>query len=173
MRQKKVKLSAILLLGLGLAGTQAQSTLYVNTHSGTQTPFTLSSIKKLTFESGSMTVNKTSGSIDSYLLTDMRYLNFTDLTTGVSLTDKAESSDMLLYPNPVIDQLQINYESLKIENVQVEIVDLQGRVLHQQTIISQNGTNQLKISVSQLSKGLYVCRFKSDDKIEIIKFIKN
>ena len=173
MKHKKLKLSALLLLGLGLTGLQAQSTLYVKEHSGTQTSYTLSSIRKLTFPTGNMTVNKNAGSPTTYALNDIRYLNFIDLTTGVTQTDKAKSSNIELYPNPVNDQLQISYETLNAGNVQVEIIDLQGKVLLQQTISSQNGTNQAIIPVSQLAKGLYVCRLQSNDKIGNIKFIKN
>ncbi len=173
MRHKKVKFSVLLLSGIGLTGLQAQSTLYVKEHSGIQTPYTLNSIRKLTFAGVNMTVNKTSGSTDNYVLSDIRYLNFIDVTTNVSLISSQESSNIILYPNPVIDQLQISYETLKAGNVQVEIVDVQGKVLHQQTISSQNGTNYAIIHVSQLSEGLYVCRLQSGDKIEIIKFLKN
>ena len=172
MRHKKLKLSAILLLGLGLTGIQAQSTLYVKEHSGIQTPYTLSSIRKLTFPTGNITVNKTNGSTSTFALSNIRYLNFIDLTTNVSQVGIQESSNIILYPNPVIDQLQISYESIKAGNVQVEIIDVQGKVLHQQTIISQNGTNHALISVSQLPKALYVFRLQSGDKIEIIKFLK-
>ena len=172
MRYKKVKLSALLLLGIGLSGIQAQSTLYVKEHSGIQTPYTLSSIRKLTFPTGNMTVKKTDGSTNTFALSDIRYLNFIDLTTNVSQVGIQESSSIILYPNPVIDQLQISYESIKAWNVQVEIIDVQGKVLHQQTIISKNGTNHALIPVSQLSKGLYVCRLQSNEKIEIFKFLK-
>ncbi|OFX31707.1 MAG: hypothetical protein A2X08_16055 [Bacteroidetes bacterium GWA2_32_17] len=172
MRYKKVKLSALLLLGIGLSGIQAQSTLYVKEHSGIQTPYTLSSIRKLTFPTGNMTVKKTDGSTNTFALSDIRYLNFIDLTTNVSQVGIQENSSIILYPNPVIDQLQISYESIKAWNVQVEIIDVQGKVLHQQTIISKNGTNHALIPVSQLSKGLYVCRLQSNEKIEIFKFLK-
>jgi len=173
MQQKKVKLSAALLLVLGLTGIKAQSTLYVKEHNGTQPPYALSSIRKLTFPTGNMQVNKTSGSTDSYALNDISYLNFTDLTTNVSQISSEESNNIMLNPNPAINQLQISYEILKSGNVRVEIVNIQGKVLLQQTLISQSGTNHAIIPVSQLAKGIYICRLQSDNKIEIIKFIKN
>ena len=48
MRPKKVKLSAVLLLGLGLSSIQAQ-TMYVKKSNGTQTAYPLNSIRKMTF----------------------------------------------------------------------------------------------------------------------------
>jgi hypothetical protein len=173
MKHKKLKFTALLLLGIGLTGLQAQSTLYVKEQAGTQTPYTLSNIRKLTFFGGNMIVNKTSGSNDSYVLNNIRYVNFTDLTTGISQTNKAESNNIILFPNPVTDQLQLTYETPKAGNVHIEILDIQGRVVQQQTIISQDGINRTIIPVSQLSMGIYICRIQSNDKIETIKFIKN
>ena len=173
MRHKKVILSVVLLLGLGLNGLQAQSTLYVKEKTGTQTSFELNGIRKLIFPAGNIMVNKTDGDTRVYALSDIRYLSFIDFTTDVKLIDRQESSNLTLYPNPVIDQLLISYESLKEGNVQVAIIDIQGKILHQQTINSQNGTNQTIISVSKLPKGLYVCRLQNGDKLETIKFIKN
>src|SRR5690554_5092155 len=58
MRHKRLKLSAVLLLGLGLTGLQAQ-TMYVKESSGTQTAYALSNIQKMSFSSGNLTVTKT------------------------------------------------------------------------------------------------------------------
>src|ERR1035437_1536276 len=108
MRYKKIKLSAMLLLGIGLAGLQAQSSMNVKENSGTQTSYTLTGIRKLTFPTGSMLVTKTDGSTNTYTLSSIRYLNFTNLTTSVSQVDNQANSGSILYPNPVIDQLQIS-----------------------------------------------------------------
>jgi hypothetical protein len=167
------KIYSFLIISFLITGLQAQSTLYVKEKSGTQTPFELDGIRKLTFPAGNITVNKTDGNMSIYELSDIRYLSFSDFTTDVKIIARQESSNLTLFPNPVIDQLLISYESLKAGNVQVAIIDIQGKVLHQQTINSQNGTNHAIISVSQLPKGLYVCRLQNGDKLETIKFIKN
>src|SRR4030042_7049823 len=105
MRHKKVILSVVLLLGLGLNGLQAQSTLYVKEKTGTQTSFELNGIRKLIFPAGNIMVNKTDGDTRVYALSDIRYLSFIDFTTDVKLIDRQESSNLTLYPNPVIDKL--------------------------------------------------------------------
>lgn len=173
MQQKKTKLSTILLfLGAGLTAVQAQVSMNVKENTGTQTSYALTNIRKLTFPTGNMLVTKTDGSTNTYALSGIRYLNFTDLTTSIA-KDIQANSNMMLYPNPVTDRLQISYESLKVGRVQVEIMDVQGKILYQQTINCQNGPNQAIIPVSQLSEGLYICRVQSDDKIEMSKFFKN
>jgi hypothetical protein len=171
MVHKKVKLVTLFLFGIGLTGIKAQSTLYVREHSGMQTSYTLSSIRKLTVPTGYVTVNKTNGNMSAFALNNIRYLNFNDLT-DVSQIDVQGNSNIVIYPNPVVDQLQISYKSIEAGNVQIGIIDMQGKVLYRQTLISQIGINHLLIPVSQLSKGIYVCRLQSDNKTEIIKFIK-
>ena len=82
MRHNMLKISAVILLGLGLTGLQAQ-TMYVNESSGTQTAYTLSNIQKMSFSSGNLTVTKTDNSSGVYALINLRYLNFSDVSTDL------------------------------------------------------------------------------------------
>jgi hypothetical protein len=173
MKQKNLNLIAVLLLVTGLTGLQAQGKLYVKEKSGTQTSYAFNSIRKLTFSSGNMIVTKTDDNTSSYGLSDIRYLSFRDIITDVKPVGIDEISITSLYPNPVIDQLNISYESPDAKNVQIEIIDVQGRVLLNQTISSQNGTNLAKITVANLAGGLYICRLLNGSNPETIKFLKN
>jgi hypothetical protein len=107
MRHKRLKLSAVLLLGLGLSGLQAQ-TMYVNESSGTQTAYTLSNIQKMSFSSGNLTVTKTDNSSGVYALSDLRYLNFSGTTTDLQEDLSVQSQMLKVYPNPVGDILNID-----------------------------------------------------------------
>jgi hypothetical protein len=172
MKQKKLKLSAIILLGLGLTNLQAQNTLLVNEKSGTQTEISLNSIKTLTFPSGNVAINKTDGNTKTYSIAEIENLSFFEVSTSVSEFDNVLKSNVFIYPNPVIDQLQICYELSENENTQIEIVDLQGKTLQKETANSKIGKNYAIISVAQLTKGLYICRLQNGNKIENIKFLK-
>ena len=173
MQNKKLLLWAVLLLSIGFSSLQAQNALVVKEKSGTQTSFTLNGLRKLTFSAGSMMMNKTDGSTSTFTLSTIRSLNFSDLINNVSPMVKKEHSNLTLYSNPVIDQLQISYETLKEGSVQAEIIDFQGRVLHRQTIRCQEGTNQATIPVAQLQRGLYLFRLQNGNNVETIKFLKN
>ena len=83
MRNKRLKLSTLLMLGLGLTGLQAQ-TMYVREGNGAQTDYALSSIRTMTFSGGNVTIQKTDNSKGTYALSGLRYLNFTDLTTSIT-----------------------------------------------------------------------------------------
>ena len=173
MKFKKLRLSAFILLCIGLAEVQAQSTLYVKEKAGTQTAFALNNVRKLTFPTGNITVNKNDGNTSTYTLSDIRYLNFTDLTAGVSQFANKETDNIILFPNPVIDELKVSFQSAGTGSLQVDIMDVQGKVLHQQSINSSNGTNLFSINIAQLPQGLYLCRLQNGNKLETIKFLKN
>jgi len=169
MLHKKLLWIAVICFSFGLA---AQNTMFVKEKSGTQTPFAFTSINKLTFTAGNMTVNKKDGSTNAYALTNIHYLNFGNSTAVVEI-DSEGSSNMMLFPNPVIDQLRIRYESVTTEKLQLQIMDVQGKVILQQTLSTHDGTNYITIPVAKLQHGLYLCRLQNGNKIELSKFIKH
>jgi hypothetical protein len=171
--QNKRLLCVVFLLSIGFSSPKAQNALVVKEKSGTQTSFTLNGLRKLTFPAGSLTVIKTDGYTSTYSFSTIRSLTFSDLIDNVSPIVKKERGNLTLYPNPVIDQLQMSYESLKEGNVQAEIIDFQGRVLHRQNISCQEGSNQAIIPVTQLQSGLYLFRLQNGNIVETIKLIKN
>lgn len=66
-------------------------------------------------------------------------------------------------PNPTGENLNITFKSIENKN-KIEIIDLQGKVIYTQTILSKNES----VNVSWLSKGTYLIRV--DD--ETGKFVK-
>jgi hypothetical protein len=94
-------------------------------------------------------------------------------TTDIKLINEPGTDNLTIYPNPAINQLQINYESTEPGKVQIEIIDLHGKVVEKQILNNQNGTNHVTISVTQLPAGLYLLCFQSNNKLETFKFIKH
>ena len=171
MNLKKAKLCTLFLIGIGLASLQAQSMMYVKDKDGTQSAYTLSSIRTLTFLSGNMKVSKNDGTSGTYSLSNINNLSFTE-PTGVSRISMQQAGEMNLFPNPVIDELKISYKSSKTGNAQIEIIDLQGKVFYRQTKTSLSGTNLVTFNVAQLPLGIYICRLQNGNNLENVKFIK-
>ncbi|MFZ4402254.1 MAG: T9SS type A sorting domain-containing protein [Bacteroidales bacterium] len=169
MRHKKLKLSVILLLGIGLTGLQAQ-TMYVRQTSGTQTAYSLSNIKKMNFSSGNIIINKATGVSDTYALTDIRYLNFQDLTSNIALVEKQEGT-IQLYPNPVVDFLNIEVYQTLSQSYVIEILSIDGRYVYKEKINGQNKGCQINVSV--LPQGMYFCKVNNGITTKTMKFIKN
>ncbi len=168
MRHKRLKLSAVLLLGLGLTGLQAQ-TMYVKESSGTQTAYTLSNIQKMSFSSGNLTVTKTDNSSGGYALSDLRYLNFSDITTDLQEDLSVQSQQLKVYPNPVGDILNINLTGKSETEGTLSILNFEGK-----TVLSRQVNNEgvLSFDISHLPTGLYLCRYSNATEIKTVKIIK-
>jgi len=170
MRHKKSTWYTLLFLVLSMASLVAQNTLVINEKSGTQATFNLSGIKTLTFSTNNLTINKKDGNINTYVLIDLRYINF---STATELKSYSYDGKLQLFPNPVTDQICVQYSSSTIKKVQLQILDIQGRIVLQQTLDSFQGTNYTYIPVTQFSKGLYFVLIQNGNKLETTKFIKN
>ena len=171
MKQKKASWIFVFLFAIGVTGMRGQTSLQVKDISGTQTSYVLSSIRKLTFATGNMTVSGTDGSTHNFALANVRNMNFSNLTS-VAEVDKDADGSLTIYPNPVKDLLRIHYVSTSVENVQLQLLDIQGRIIYQQQLKALQGINPVEIPVGTFQNGLYLCRVVGENKSEIRKFIK-
>jgi len=159
------------MVALAITGLQAQSVLYIDQTTGTQNSYAISSVRKLTFPSGdSLSVNEKSGTILKYALSNVRNINFAK-STEISQTT-TQKDEWVLFPNPVISEFQISYKAEVAEVLQLDIVNIQGKVVLQQTLNGQSGSNLFTIAVTDLKQGIYVCRIQGIHKTENLKFIK-
>ena len=170
---KKVKKSKILLIifltiSVSLSSVTAQN-IYVKEKSGTQTPYELSNIRKLTFSSGNLNVTKIDNATEVYSLSDLQYLSFFDMTTEIEEILTENNSLLKVYPNPVTDNIIINISNMNDYQGVVNILNIEGRVVK---TIEANGSEVISLDLSQLSQGIYICRYISSNEAQTIKFIK-
>jgi len=144
----KLKIYAFLLFMFELSQIQAQ-TMYVKQSSGTQAGFTLNSVRKMTFSTGNLTVQKSDNNSNVYTLNNLRYLNFSSITAGVFFN--TSDNQLIIYPNPIVDVLNIDLSGEITKSAIVSILTLDGKIL--QTHHSEN-TDKLSINLSHLSKGM-------------------
>ncbi|MEI6752940.1 MAG: T9SS type A sorting domain-containing protein [Paludibacter sp.] len=168
MKHIKLKTCAVLLLGIGLQVTQAQTSLFVKQKVGVITPFDLGTIKSLTFEAGFVTVNKKDASSSSFERTNVQYMNFGVNPTEIAPINEEQNYTLSLFPNPVQDILNVNYSTENPQNTYLEIVGIDGKV----ALKSSLGNAKSSISVSSLPRGFYVCRIINGTKTTTAKFIK-
>jgi hypothetical protein len=166
---KKARFIALLIFSLWMTG-HAQM-MHVKEKSGTKTIFAFNDISKLTFSGGNMTVSGHDGNPETYALTTIRYVNFTDLSTGVYPLENKKTESLVLFPNPVQDMLTLNYKSLG-EVIQFEIMTLDGKTVYRNIIIIQSGTNRTDINVTSLPKGMYLCRLIDGKVVLMQKILK-
>lgn len=168
MKNKKLKLGIVLLLGLGLNGLQAQS-MYVKENNGTQSSYALNNIQKLTFSSGNLIITESDNSSGVYSLNTLQYLNFTDLPTGMQVSKDVNNKSVLTYPNPVTDALTIDLNGLKNLNSILSILNIEGKVIK---TLPLNSSGIVTLDMSQFPRGIYFCQFEDETEIKTIKIIK-
>ena len=169
MNHKKLKICAVLLLGLGLQPTQAQTALFVKQKVGSNTPFNLSTLKSLTFAGGYVTVLKKDASTSSFVRINVQYMNFGEnMVNKIVPINAAKNGKLTIFPNPTHDVLNIEIANADLQATLIEIIGIDGRVALRSVL--QNAKSS--ISVSSLPKGLYLLRSNNGTSVSNIKFIK-
>lgn len=163
MRHKRLKLSAVLLLGLGLTGLQAQTS--VNATGGNA--------------SGS-------GGSASYSVGQLAYTTNTGTNGSVSegvqqafeisvVTGIEEAKDIFLnvsaYPNPTTDYLELKVENLQLSELSYKLYDISGKVYQNKEI----GNSITKIEMQNLPQGIYFIKVidTKNKEFKTFKIIKN
>jgi len=74
--------------------------------------------------------------------------------------------EVLLFPNPARDMIQLQFYPAISNAVRVQVYDLQGKLMHTET------TSDQKINISNLAAGTYIFRIHYDQKIYMHKVVK-
>ena len=72
------------------------------------------------------------------------------------------STSLVVAPNPVVNDTMIQFSSPMWMRGQLQIHDLQGRIVQELIADFSSGTNQIPLHLSHLSKGLYVLTVLDD-----------
>lgn len=79
-----------------------------------------------------------------------------------------------IYPNPTLDELNIDFEATQREQITLKIIDPSGRIIRQVLEESTIGKNHFLLDVHTIANGIYLIELFSNDKLlSIERFIKN
>lgn len=101
-------------------------------------------------------------------------LKMTDLDAKYSysktqvLKYDCNNADIIVYPNPVVDVLNIKVKSSGIQNTEVTLSDNHGRIVYTGRL--QSGSNS--INLSGHSKGIYILRVAGNGSTRYYKIIR-
>ncbi len=88
-------------------------------------------------------------------------------------TDKVKYiADINIYPNPVVDNANIEFELTSKADVVVNIFDINGRLLNEINLGSQAGKQTMRINTSDLAPGMYILQMRAGNDVSTSKFIK-
>ncbi|MEI6124892.1 MAG: T9SS type A sorting domain-containing protein [Bacteroidota bacterium] len=162
MRHKKMKLSAVLLLGLGLTGLHAQTAIPTTggnaSGSGGSVSYSVGQVVYQTYTGTNTSVAE--GVQQPY---EISVVNGIEEATGISLSVSA-------YPNPTTDYLTLEVNHFELSNVYFQLYDLQGKLLQSEKITGK----QTSIVMSKLAPATYFVKVvKRNKEIKSFKIIKN
>lgn len=168
LKVKSLGMAALLTFTFSHSTVSAQ-TMYVKESSGTQTAYTLSNIQKMSFSSGNLTVTKTDNSSGVFALSDLRYLNFSDVSTDLQENLSVKSQQLKVYPNPVGDILNIDIAGMSEAEGTLSILNFEGKTMLSRQV---NNEDVLSLDISSLPTGIYLCRYSNAAEIKTVKIIK-
>lgn len=162
MRHKKLKLSAVILLGLGLTGLQAQES--VNTTGGNAT----GSGGSVSYSVGQVVYTTNTGTNGSVAQGVQQPYEISVVTAiegakGINLSVTA-------YPNPTTNNLTLSTGEFDISNLSFQLYDMNGKLLQNEKITG----NQTSIVMSDLVPATYFVKvIQGSKEVKTFKIIKN
>ncbi len=87
--------------------------------------------------------------------------------TNSAAIKESYASNILIYPNPVIENFIIEKEDF--ENTNVEILSLKGEIVQKLNLVAPKTT----INVEALTNGVYLVKFSNDNGLTFSRFVKD
>jgi len=162
MRHKKLKLSAVLLLGLGLTGLQAQTSINATggnaSGSGGSSSY---SVGQVAYQTHTGTNGSVAQGVQQPF--EISVVTAIEEAKGINLSVSA-------YPNPTTDYLTLEVKEFELSNMSFQLYDMSGKLLQNEKITG----NQTSIVMSNLVPATYFVKVIQDNKeVKTFKIIKN
>ncbi len=94
---------------------------------------------------------------------NLYYQEFMAVYNGIVTSVEEESlSDFGLYPNPASDMVNISFDSRTSIGTRLQISDIQGKMVFEQSISTYTGKNVIRIFTGNLPQGIYVVSLAGD-----------
>lgn len=92
------------------------------------------------------------------------------VTTLTGISEASENNIAYVYPNPATENISISLNKSVTGKVQVNVVDLSGRLVAQQIY---NASDKLDMNIAGLAKGTYMVRVITDNAQSVQRIVKN
>ncbi|MBK7964632.1 MAG: T9SS type A sorting domain-containing protein [Bacteroidetes bacterium] len=98
------------------------------------------------------------------------------LLNGISITlcpriGEGSAMNIVAYPNPVSDLLNVSFDSDKNQDVLVTMMDAAGRVVLNDNRNADEGTNKFEVSVKGMASGIYTMSLRTADAVQMIRVV--
>jgi hypothetical protein len=92
---------------------------------------------------------------------------------GVGIENIFQISDLIVFPNPATELIQIQWTANENLKFNLSITDVSGRTILTKNITAFVGNNILSLPVEYLSNGVYILKLSDGTHTTVSRFIKN
>ncbi len=161
MSYKRLRLSAIVLFGLGISGLHAQES--INSSGGNAG----GNGGSASYSVGQLVYTTNTG--DSGTVAQGVQQAFEISVLGIEDFEEIKLS-VMVYPNPTADYLTLEVKESDHSSLRFQLIDIQGRILESQKIT----TNKTNIEMSNLPIATYFVKISQGNKeVKTFKIVKN
>ncbi|MEQ8324416.1 MAG: GEVED domain-containing protein [Vicingaceae bacterium] len=83
----------------------------------------------------------------------------------VGINEVSLSDVISLMPNPASDVLNITFNGLEDDQINLEVSNIQGQVVYNENFVNVSGNANRTIDVSSLKKGMYILKFSTENDV--------
>ena len=161
MKHTRLKLSAVLLLGIGLTGIQAQESVNATGGNASGSGGTVSySVGQVTYQTHTRTNGSVAGGVQQPY--EISVVTTIEEAKGINLV-------VSVYPNPTTDFLTLSINEFDISNLSYQLYDMNGKHLKSEKITG----NQTRIVMSNLVPANYFVKvIQGNKEVKTFKIIK-
>lgn len=80
-------------------------------------------------------------------------------------------NDVVLYPNPANEEINVSFSVVSPENALIEIQDVTGKVSQAHNILAAEGSNLVMMDTSKLASGIYFMKINVGGNQQTVQFI--
>ena len=91
----------------------------------------------------------------------------------ISLSLNRNATNIILYPNPAISEINLSVVALRKEKMDYQVFDNAGRIIIQEATQLLAGTNHLSVDINRLPVGVYYIKLSSNSITEKLQFVKH
>jgi hypothetical protein len=92
-------------------------------------------------------------------------------TAKVNPVDPAEVA-LEIFPNPVNDKLNIQFDADQSESINIQVFDLTGRLVHNEQMAASIGQNKKTLNTANIDHGMYLLTIQGKSFLSSLKFTR-
>ena len=81
-------------------------------------------------------------------------------------------ANVSIHPNPASDNLMVNFGSVLVSGLHINMFDMAGKLVRVQTIGAVAPDENIQLDVSSLSTGMYMLQLITSESTQSVKFVK-